>query len=365
MPFFDDSLHSRRPRRSQIGWILIVVAIVVAIVIAVMPAPYVIDQPGPAYDTLGTVTIDGETVPMIAIPDEKSYPTDGQLELLTVRQVGTPDDLPTWSEVLLGWLSASRAVLPIGEAYPEGLSSDQLAEQGRFLMEQSQQSAIAAALTELGYEVSASYSIAAVLPDSPAKGLLHKGDLLSSVNDQPITSVEFLRAQLAANGTETPVRIGISRAGEQLTVEVTPYEPEKGAVVLGIEVASDFVFPIAVQIQIQDVGGPSAGLMFSLGIIDKLTEGPMTGGEAWAGTGTITEDGTVGPIGGIRQKMFGAERAGADWFLAPAANCDEVVGNIPSGLTVFAVGTLDEALTAIDRVARGAATATLPTCEAE
>jgi PDZ domain-containing protein len=105
-------------------------------------------------------------------------------------------------------------------------------------------------------------------------------------------------------------------------------------------------------------------MMFALGIIDKLTPGSIQGGEDVAGTGTINQAGTVGPIGGIRQKLFGAERAGAEWFLAPADNCDEVTGHIPDGLTVFAVKTLDESLAALDAIRTGGDTSALPTCPA-
>jgi PDZ domain-containing protein len=106
-------------------------------------------------------------------------------------------------------------------------------------------------------------------------------------------------------------------------------------------------------------------MMFALGIIDELTPGSLTGGAHVAGTGTICADGVVGPIGGIVQKMAGARRAGATVFLAPASNCDEVVGHIPAGLHVFSVKRLSDALTALQRVAAHRATAGLPTCSAQ
>ena len=117
-----------------------------------------------------------------------------------------------------------------------------------------------------------------------------------------------------------------------------------------------------VTVNLGDVGGPSAGTMLALGIYDKLTPGALTGGERFAGTGTITADGVVGPIGGIRQKMYGAQRAGAEWFLAPEANCDEVVGHIPAGLQVFAMTSLDDAIDIVQTVADGGDTSKLATC---
>jgi PDZ domain-containing protein len=105
-------------------------------------------------------------------------------------------------------------------------------------------------------------------------------------------------------------------------------------------------------------------MMFALGIIDKLSDGQLNGGQKVAGTGTISADGTVGPIGGIRQKLFGARDAGADWFLAPASNCDEVTGHVPDGIRVFAVSTLDDSLTALKAISSGTGLDALPTCDA-
>ncbi len=137
-----------------------------------------------------------------------------------------------------------------------------------------------------------------------------------------------------------------------------------GSVVLGVGVRMDYEFPIDVELQLDNVGGPSAGMMFALGIIDKLTPGAMTGGEIVAGTGTIDSAGEVGAIGGIRQKLWGAEDAGADWFLAPASNCDEVTGHVPDGLSVFAVSTLDEARTIVEAIGEGADTSGFASCPA-
>jgi PDZ domain-containing protein len=144
---------------------------------------------------------------------------------------------------------------------------------------------------------------------------------------------------------------------------VTPQEVQ-GTPLLGVGVSVDYEFPFDVTLRLDKVGGPSAGMMFALGIIDKTTPGELNGGETVAGTGTITASGTVGAIGGIRQKLYGARDAGASVFLAPASNCDEVVGHVPSGLDVYAVATLDDAVTALETVADGGDTASLPTCTA-
>jgi PDZ domain-containing protein len=230
-------------------------------------------------------------------------------------------------------------------------------------MVNSQQDAIAAALTNLGYDYPTELSVVSLADDAPATGLIEEGDLIESVNGQAVTDITALRAALTESGADTPVTIGLSRDGAEQSVEVTPADIG-GNVVLGINVKSEYQFPFDVDIQLDKVGGPSAGMMFALGIIDKLTPGSLQGGADVAGTGTIDQSGTVGPIGGIRQKLFGASNAGADWFLAPAANCDEVTGHIPDGLTVFAVSTLDDSLAALDAIRTGADTSALPTCPA-
>ena len=102
------------------------------------------------------------------------------------------------------------------------------------------------------------------------------------------------------------------------------------------------------------VGGPSAGTMFAIGIIDKLTPGALTEGKVIAGTGTISPDGKVGEIGGIQQKLIGARNAGAVLFLAPQSNCQDVIDHIPDGLTVASIATLSEAMTAINAFNTGA-----------
>jgi PDZ domain-containing protein len=121
-------------------------------------------------------------------------------------------------------------------------------------------------------------------------------------------------------------------------------------------------FPIEVSLQLGDVGGPSGGMMFALGIIDRLTPGDLTGGLHVAGTGTIAQSGEVGPIGGVVQKLYGAKRSGATVFLAPAANCDEIVGNVPEGLRVVKIETLQDALTALEKLSTNNQVESLPSC---
>ncbi|MDO7881350.1 YlbL family protein [Salinibacterium soli] len=368
--FTDTEPDPVRPRRGGgwIGWILLAAALIGVTVVALLPAPYVIEQPGPVFDVLGDVQVDGEAVPMIQIPMEETFPTEGSLDMLTVNIRGNPDNLPTWLDIATAYFDPSRAILPVDTVYPPGTTVETSNEQSRIDMENSQKEAIAAAMTNLGYEVPSTLSVIETTPGGPAQDVLLPDDVIVSVNGEVPADVTALRALIADNGTDGPAEVVVDRAGEEQTFEITPTlsEGDNPAPIIGIIVGSDYDFPFSVKIQLENVGGPSAGMMFALGIIDKLTEGPLNGGEVVAGTGTISSTGEVGPIGGIVQKMWGAVREGhADWFLAPAANCTEVVGNIPPGLTVFAVEDLDDALTALAAIRSDGDTTGLPTCTAD
>ena len=198
----------------------------------------------------------------------------------------------------------------------------------------------------------------------PADGVLKAGDEILTVDGTAVDSLAALSALLAAKPAGSSYEIGIRRDGADSTVTLTTKaDPDNGdRPIIGISPGATYDFPFPVTVNLGDVGGPSAGTMLALGIYDKLTPGALTGGERFAGTGTITADGVVGPIGGIRQKMYGAQRAGAEWFLAPKANCDEVVGHIPAGLQVFAMTSLDDAIDIVQTVADGGDTSTLATC---
>jgi Lon-like protease len=154
----------------------------------------------------------------------------------------------------------------------------------------------------------------------------------------------------------------VERGGQPVTATITPKDNGQGRFILGVMLKYLFTFPFTVDISLEKVGGPSAGLMFSLGIIDTVTPGDLTGGKHVAGTGTISPDGLVGPIGGIEQKMQGARAGGATMFLAPAANCQEVAGQVPEGLQVVRVENLAEARDAVERAGSGQDTSGLPGC---
>lgn len=365
MTLFPRSSSGERTSRSVVvGQGLILFAIVATLLLAISPTPYVVERPGPVFDTLGTTEVDGEKVPVIDISGTETFPTDGRLDLLTVFIDGSRERPLDWFDVIGAWFNPTQAILPVDAVFPDGQTQEESDEESEYDMQVSQQEAVAAALTELGIDFASTVTVGSVSAGSPADGVLEPGDELLFVGATEVTTDTELRAAIAEAGVGTPVAFEIRRDGVDATVTLTPVavSASDARPIVGIvpEVAYDF--PFDVDIRLQDVGGPSAGMMFSLGIYDKLTPGALTGGEHVAGTGTIAADGTVGPIGGIRQKMFGARDAGAAWFLAPESNCDEVAEGIPDGLTVFAVSTLDQAVDVVDAIGSGASTAEFATC---
>ncbi|MCU1525585.1 MAG: ATP-dependent serine peptidase containing a domain protein [Microbacteriaceae bacterium] len=368
MALFTDDRLDPKPRRriAWIGWTLLIAALIGTFAFATVPAPYVIEQPGPVFNTLGKVSFQHKEVPLIDIPGQKTYPTKGTLDMLTVSVVGSREQSPSWFEVAQAWLDPSKAVLPLDYVYPKGESVQQSNQQGTVDMQNSQKDAIAAALTKLGYTLPSTLTVGGFSPKSPSAGILKDGDTIVSVNGQTANTVLGLRAIIAKAGAGTPVAVDIVRAGKPQTVQVTPVlsTDPKPAPIIGIFPAITYSFPFEVKIQLENVGGPSAGQMFALGIIDKLSPGELNGGAKVAGTGTIDAAGDVGGIGGIRQKMYGAVDAGATWFLAPYSNCDEVTGHVPHGLTVLAVKTLDDSLAALKAISTKADTSGLLSCPA-
>ncbi|WP_347975921.1 S16 family serine protease [Microbacterium sp. ProA8] len=374
MALFDENTtiepapRPRMSRRTLAGVWALAVAMIVLLIITFLPTSYVIQQPGPVYNTLGSAeNADGEEVPLISVEGAQTYPTEGSLDLLTVQVQGNRERTPSWFELAMAWFDPSKAVLPIEAIFPAGQTTDDRNAESAQMMVNSQNEATAAALTELDYDVGATLAVHSVLDDAAAAGVLQEGDLILEANGEAVADVSALRSVIN-EGEGDPVELLIVRDGEQQTVEVTPKEEtgEDGETVwlMGVNLTTDYEFPIDVTIQLNNVGGPSAGMMFALGIIDTLTPDELNGGEQVAGTGTITADGEVGPIGGIRQKMWGAVDAGAEWFLAPEANCDEVVGHIPGDLRVFSVEDLDDALAVLDGVREGGDLDALPTCTA-
>jgi len=356
-----------RTRSVRLGlgvWSLII-ALIALVVLTFLPTPYVIQRPGPVYNTLGTAADeDGEQVPLISVEGAETFETAGSLDLTTVQVVGNRQRTPSWFELALAWTDSSKAVVPLDSVFPEGVTTEQRDAQNATLMVDSQHEATAAALGELGYDTGAQVAVVEAVGGTPADGVLEADDIITAIDGTAVDSAKQLRQKIQ-DAEGDAVELTVLRGGEEKTVEITPEERTadgKKTWVVGVTLRTDYDFPIDVTIQLDNVGGPSAGMMFALGIIDTLTPGELNGGEDVAGTGTIEADGTVGPIGGIRQKLYGARDAGADFFLAPESNCGDVVGHVPDGLTVISTSTLADSVHALEVIADGGDVSALPTC---
>ncbi|RBQ13901.1 PDZ/DHR/GLGF domain-containing protein [Spongiactinospora rosea] len=325
---------------------------------AMLPVPYVVLSPGPTEDTIGKV----KGKPVIAIEGRQTYPTQGKLSLVTVAYQGGPGTRIDLLTALRGWIDPSIAVVPEETIFPKSSTAEQVEEQNIQDMTNSQDDATAAALTELKIPYTSVVAVMSAEKGKPADGKLKPGDEIVSVDGTPAKDVEKVAERVRSRKAGEQVSISVTRDGKPLTVPLTTVKGVDGKPMVGIVMQAKFKFPFKVSINVGDVGGPSAGLMFSLGIMDKLTPGAMTGGKFIAGTGTITPEGHVGPIGGIQQKMVGARKTGATVFLTPAGNCDEALKAVPQGMRLVKIETLHSAVQALDTLRAGGGA--LPACTA-
>lgn len=350
-----DQLQLARPRTAVVSLAALCVMIIGG---SLLPVPYVVERPGPAIDVLGEY----EDEQILTISGADTYDTDGELMMTTVSVDGGPGYRVTPLEVVMGWFSPTEAVLPRELVFPDGQTRQETTLTNTVQMSTSQQGAVAVALEELGMDTSPAVLVAGVEEDGPAEGQLEAGDALVAVDGRSASSISGFQSLIA--DSEGSVTVTVRRDGEETDLDVPVESAEDGTSRLGVVLADGYEFPLDVDISVGAIGGPSAGLMFSLSVYDELTEESLTGGHAIAGTGTIAGDGSVGAIGGIRQKMAGAQEAGAEFFLAPRDNCDEVAGHEPDGLDVVAVDDFEGARDAARTIAATGGTEDLPTCEA-
>jgi Lon-like protease len=353
------STKSRARKLTGIGFLALFMGCLFALVF--LPTPYVIEQPGPVFNVLGAN--DGKQV--ITIQGASSYPTTGKLDVLTVSVLGNRENTPSWLELAWASIDPAQAVVPLDLMYPPSVSTTQVQAADNAMMQESQQDAVAAALIDLGYTVPAKVYVNQVSAKSPSTGKLAANDFVLKINNLVVKNVDQMRTLINQEAPKGPLQVEISRDGKTAVETISATKATDGKYRLGILAGYKYDFPINVHLQLSNVGGPSGGMMFALGIIDRLTPGQLTGGKHIAGTGTIDPSGNVGPIGGIRHKLYGASRAGATIFLAPASNCDEVVGHVPPGLSVVKVSTLAEAKADLEKISTGTNPATLPTCTAK
>src|SRR3954451_24050030 len=333
-----------------------VLVVVLGILTSVLPVPYVVLVPGPVTDTLGTIG----AKPVVSATGAQTYPTKGHLYLTTVGVVpGACDAHPTLWQALRAWWRKDEAVQPHQALCPPGDTAQQVQQENEREMSQSQRDAITAALLELGFKPTTQHVIVGdVTSGLPAEKVLKQGDAIDTIDGEKVADIAKLHELINAQPVGSTLSVGITRDGKQRTVKIRTVRSTDGSnrPLVGIQPDLVATFPkvdVKIGLNPADVGGPSAGLAFTLGIIDKLTPGSLTGGRTVAGTGTIDAFGVVCPIGGIQQKVAGAVRAGATVFLAPATECEDAASVAPKSLTLVKVDTLDTAVSSLKAIAAG------------
>ena len=323
------------------------------------PMPFVTYEPGQTLNVLGEN--DGEEI--IQVSGAKTYRDGGELRMTTVL-VSTPGARLDLFTLMTDWMNPEKAVYPYDSVYAPETTQEENREEGQVDMVTSQDAATAAALRELGYEVTPVIEVTAVTPDTPADGELQVRDILLEVGGIPIKSAEDVAKAVSEAPKGKPIPFKVKRGGKDgkiVETEITPTTID-GAQRVGIRIGIGYEFPIDVTVNISDnIGGPSAGLLFSLAIYDTLTPGSLTGDQIVAGTGTIDEKGKVGPIGGIQQKIVGARDDGAELFLVPPDNCDDALGARNGDMRLVKAVTMHAAAQAIEKWVKNP-DAKLPTC---
>lgn len=315
-----------------------------AVGVMAAPLPYVVLKPGPTVNTLGS----SKGVEVIQVTDAATSTSAGQLRLTTVN-VQSQVEL-VWA--ISGWFSKKDAVVPRELIYPANSTEKQVEQQNAEEWTESQESAVTVALTKLGYPLQT--VVKSVTAGGASVGKLQAGDVITAVDGTKITDPAKLTEVIRAKPAGTTFAIAYTRSGKAGSVKIATVESgDERTPRLGIEIEKKQPYPFKIKIDLDKIGGPSAGLMFTLGIIDKLEPEDLTGGKIIAGTGTIDDEGNVGPIGGIPQKLVGAKNAGAQLFLVPKDNCDEALKNAVDGLAMAEAATVDDALTALKTLTSG------------
>ena len=313
--------------------------------------PVVTLLPGPVEDVVPQIKVTGGT---------KVYDASGHLYLTTVGV----DDRVNFYEALLDFADRDVQVVPRASIFPEDQTEQEIDLQNAAEMDSSKLAATVVGLRESGYDVDTKpdgVRVVGVVENGAATGKLQPEDRILAVGGVKVTSADELRAQLAKAPIGGKLKLEVQRKSQKLDVEVSPRAAPSGPrrPYIGISLADIFDFPVDLNIETKNIGGPSAGLMFSLSIVEKLGPEDLTGDRRIAGTGTVDVDGTVGPIGGIRQKLIAAKRMGATVFLLPKDNEVEARQSPPRGLLLVPVTNVDEALNWM-RTTRNATAAAKP-----
>ena len=315
------------------------------VLVAAVTVPYVALGPGPTYDTLGEV--DGKQV--VAIEGTETKPTSGHLNMTTVAQ----RDGLTMGQALALWLSGSEQLVPRNLVFPPEKSRDDIEKSQNADFQRSEDNAEFAALNYLKYPQAV--SVENVNDPGPSVGKLQNGDTVDAVDGTKVATVEEFSTILKTTKPGQKIVIDYRRKNAPPgTATVTLGKGEdRDYGYLGIAVRDAPWAPFTIDFNLANIGGPSAGLIFSLAVIDKLTTGDINGSKFVAGTGSISADGAVGPIGGITHKLVAAQEAGATVFLVPAENCDEARTVRGNTMELVKAETLTQTIDALKALTSG------------
>lgn len=328
--------------------VIVAVVMVVAFVLLgnLVRVPYVALSPGVTVNTLGDV--DGKQV--VQVDGAVDPNPTGNLNLTTVS---VTDGLSLFDALGL-WITGRGQLQPRELYFPRGSTPEQMREENKQQMVGSEQNATGAALTYLKRPTLP--GVGGIAANSPAKGKLELGDILLAVDGRPLSTVDAFVEEIRSRKPGETVALAVKRKDAEQVVDVTlaARPDDAGQGYLGVTATVFNADPnVKIIYNVGDIGGPSAGLMLSLAVVDRLTPGNLAKGEFIAGTGTITPDGTVGRIGGITHKLEGARDDGATIFLVPAENCAEALTDVPDGLELIKVETLGGAVDALTAVRDG------------
>ncbi|CAQ04470.1 PDZ domain-containing protein [Corynebacterium urealyticum] len=315
-----------------------------------LTVPYAAEGKGPTFNTLGE---EGGKQVVEVTGAETSKPA-GHLNMTTVS-VHTK---LTLGQALARWLTTDDTLVPIGQIFPANKSPEEVQQQNQAAFAASESNATTAAMNYLNKPLET--AVIDVLDDAPAAGKIKVNDVIREVGGRPITTPDELARVVGEHAPGDEIDVLVERQGKEETVTVTLGEPPKhlqragqGSAFLGVTSVSQPAGEIRVRYNLQDVGGPSAGLMFSLAVVDKLTPQDLTGGAFVAGTGSIDAAGQVGAIGGITHKIRAAADAGAEYFLVPAGNCAEALTVEDAGPKLVKVDSLEDAVKDLEGIRSG------------
>ena len=325
----------------------LLLAIVLVVLAVFMPIPFVRSAPGSTYDALGKV--DGSAVVNVEAKNSyQTYDTSGELRILTVSQWGGPYGKLEWLDALRSLWDRSIVITPTEFLFAPNIDPNQVAQESQIQFQSAESAAIAAAMAYLGYPVSTDLLVATVMTDKPVSKALMLGDQVIQINGESTQAFDDVVRILEQVSPGDDVNVTVKRGKETLIQTFSTFaDTETQKARMGVNILSIYRGPMPITFGLGGVGGPSAGLAFALSIVDQLTPGDLLAERDVSVTGEIGIDGSVGPIGGVKQKVSAAARAGSTILLLPRDNCRDLPDQLPEGLQVVPVSSLTEALAAL------------------